>query len=734
VDLEKRPLLPGDFLLKTYVLAAAIIMLAPVSLCPAQKKPDERKLRITKITFEGNRVFSQEQLRGQLRVVCESGLVGSLVGCDIYEPAKLTTDLARVRQFLGDNGYLQPFIGKARIEYVNPQDEARQTGNIPIRLYIPFGEGALYRLRHLSVTGAKLISNDQAADSFKVKPGEVLRNYLIEEGVNRLRETYGRAGYLQFNPVLGFNLNPGPEGETLVDLTVTIDEGQRQYKLAGIDITGNTHIRRSTILRMIPLDPGDVFDYSRWQHGLDQLNRSGLFEPIQPTDAVLSFDQASGTASVTLHVTERKHQRVDLSGGGGSVGGITGGFDYNNIDVSGRADRLAIQTRYGTLEKTFTADYAIVFPTKLPLRTEVSGFYQDFTFVNAENSSGTKEPLFLQKTFGTSLDLSVPLEHTHHALASPARVGFVYSFTSTNLSNIFGLPFSATSPGGTGRIDIGSIMPVLTYYTLDRSFDPRSGQLLFTGAEIAGRGLGGDLNYARPFLDYRIFATLGHKPLPGPTPRQDDGREPHVFGMRFRAAHIVGFGAPFNPQALSSIDGIPIYKRYFLGGPDQVRGYALNSVSPLATVKQFLVVPGQPPVLESTDIRPIGGDTEVIFNAEYRVPIKWRFSAAAFFDIGASFNLYHLPEQRFVSPTTIQPEGTPAIVLTTVDPLGPGQGRLPIYRASVGGELRFQVPVLNVPLRLILAYNPNAQRSVPPSALLVPEKRVAFIVSFGRTL
>jgi outer membrane protein assembly factor BamA len=308
-------------------------------------------------------------------------------------------------------------------------------------------------------------------------------------------------------------------------------------------------------------------------------------------------------------------------------------------------------------------------------------------------------------------------------------VGFLYSFTSTNLSNVFGLPLSTT---GSGRIDIGSLTPAFTYYSLDRLFDPRSGQMLFVGTEVAGRGLGGDLNYARPFLDYRIFRTLGH-PVSS-APRLEDGREPRVFGMRFRAAHIVGFGAPFNPEALSSIDGIPIFKRYFLGGPDQVRGYALNSVSPLATVKQFLVVPGQPPALESSDIRPIGGDSEVIFNTEYRVPIKWRFSAAVFFDIGASFSLMTLRQQRFVAPTTIQPEGTPAIVLTTVDPLGPGQGRLPIYRASVGGELRFQVPYVNVPLRLILAYNPNAQRSVPPSALLAPERRVAFIVSFGRTL
>ena len=32
------------------------------------------------------------------------------------------------------------------------------------------------------------------------------------------------------------------------------------------------------------------------------------------------------------------------------------------------------------------------------------------------------------------------------------------------------------------------------------------------------------------------------------------------------------------------------------------------------------------------------------------------------------------------------------------------------YRASLGAELRIQVPVINVPFRLIFAYNPNARK------------------------
>lgn len=54
------------------------------------------------------------------------------------------------------------------------------------------------------------------------------------------------------------------------------------------------------------------------------------------------------------------------------------------------------------------------------------------------------------------------------------------------------------------------------------------------------------------------------------------------------------------------------------------------------------------------------------------------------------------------------------------------------YRASLGGELRIQVPVVNVPFRLIYAYNPNARDGIFEGVRLF-EKRSVFRFSIGRT-
>jgi outer membrane protein insertion porin family len=57
------------------------------------------------------------------------------------------------------------------------------------------------------------------------------------------------------------------------------------------------------------------------------------------------------------------------------------------------------------------------------------------------------------------------------------------------------------------------------------------------------------------------------------------------------------------------------------------------------------------------------------------------------------------------------------------------------FRSSVGLELRFQVPVINVPFRLIYAYNPNARRGTVQElpGIFFDEKKSVFRFSVGRT-
>ncbi len=58
-------------------------------------------------------------------------------------------------------------------------------------------------------------------------------------------------------------------------------------------------------------------------------------------------------------------------------------------------------------------------------------------------------------------------------------------------------------------------------------------------------------------------------------------------------------------------------------------------------------------------------------------------------------------------------------------------------RSSMGAEVRFQIPILNVPFRLIYAYNPNARKDQVidgfPFFFSQSEKKSVFRFSVGRT-
>jgi outer membrane protein insertion porin family len=502
----------------------------------------------------------------------------------------------------------------------------------------------------------------------------------------------------------------------------------KQFKLDKLEITGNTHTKEFVIRRMIPLSEGEIFNQSLWEFGIKQINRSGLFEPVEQTDVVMKPDDASGLVDVELHLKERDRQRIDMSGGGGTTGGASISLDYANTNLTGRGDRLIGRVRIGTRERSGGASFSSMLYGKVPLSFDLSGFFERLEFVNAATLQQGREPLFVERTAGGSIGAFLPLNRSRYTIAAATRVGVVYAFTSTNLADALLLSTASPRTLEQAGLRIGSLTSLLLHDTLDRELDPQRGQRLALGAELGARVLGGSLNTFKPSLDYRRFWALSRNK------NTNESREPRAIGVRIRASHIRAFGEPFREQALSTVRGVPVFRRVFLGGETEVRGYDVNSIAPLARVERFVISEGNAPVFLSSEVRPIGGDTQLVFNAEYRVPIVWRLSSAAFFDIGTSFDARSLIKESFETMTAVQSTSAPVTVLTVLKPLKPAQDFLPRYRSSLGGELRFPIPILNIPLRLIFAWNPNAQKNVPAGALLAPEKRFAFRVGFSRTL
>ncbi len=680
-------------------------------------------LVVEEVVFEGNQVFSSAELKRQLRLVSEGGWLRMFGKRNEYTRERFQEDAVNLLKYVTDRGYLRASIGEPKIRFVNIADAARTTGDVPIRLIIPITEGPLHKLGKLEIQDATVLTADQARAQFPIKTGDVINAGLMDEALNRLRKYYGRLGYLQFAPTINFKFSPTVNNETVTDITIKLNEGMR-FRLGRLEFSGNFWTLDLPLRRMIPLNEGDIFDYGLLEVGVDRLNRTGLFDPIKLTDVVFTYDQARGIADVEIRLTERDVQRVDFSGGAGATVGYSVGLDYTNFNLTGRLDSFAAQTRLGNLERFISARYGVTLLTPRPVTLSFSGSFQQFIFVDAQTSEDNR-PLYVQTSGGLIAGATIPLAKGRNSLASATRASLFYSLNFNSLEDLAALRAANLSEVQQENIRLASLTPALTRDTLERAFDPLRGQLLTAGVEVVGRAIGANLNTVRPWIDFRQFIPLN---------RGLYRDERNVFGYRLRAAHISAYGRRFDATTLSVINGVPIFSRFFVGGEAEVRGYPINSIAPLARVERSLVIGDNPPILLRSDVQPIGGDTQLIANAEYRVPIRSRLSAAAFFDIGSSFNAQRLQEQQFISPAQLNPPTPNSFLVTTVSPLGDVADQIPNYRVSLGVELRVLVPVANLPLRLIFAYNPNAQTNPPPLTLLAREKKFVFVIGFGRTL
>jgi outer membrane protein insertion porin family len=200
----------------------------------------------------------------------------------------------------------------------------------------------------------------------------------------------------------------------------------------------------------------------------------------------------------------------------------------------------------------------------------------------------------------------------------------------------------------------------------------------------------------------------------------------NVMGFHFNGRFISGFGGRVAPP----------YSRYYMGGEDDVRGFDIYSISPIAFIPTDTSVgvfnadgtPRYQRVISSTGavsfsqvtqtipafqfILP-GGDTYGVFNYEYRIPLVGPVTLAPFVDVGV--DRLSLPSQLGLNSDRVQTLNSlyPQANFGRQAFIAPGTQR---PRASTGVELQVLMPVVNAPFRVYWAYN----LSVVNTTLLPP--------------
>lgn len=218
----------------------------------------------------------------------------------------------------------------------------------------------------------------------------------------------------------------------------------------------------------------------------------------------------------------------------------------------------------------------------------------------------------------------------------------------------------------------------------------------------------------------------------------------HVIGMHFNGRYITGYGGKTAPP----------FNRYFMGGENDIRGFSIWGISPIAYVPSEAPVTllnndGSPRLqrivnadgtsqfvgvtqnIPSYQLVTPGGDTALIGNFEYRIPIFGPVILAAFFDAGMNrllnTNQLQINPDRIASLQNSYPDAT--IPNKAVVAIGTQK-----IRASTGLELQVMMPVVNAPFRLYWAYNPWIVREFLQSPILSDRSMFPNEASFRASL
>ncbi len=706
------------------------------------------KLKIRDVEFVGNEAIEDGTLQRKIKEnKPKNPFYGWISGGGTYKEAMFEEDAAKVVEYYQNRGYPQARVGNPEVKTLEDSKDGKTRW---IQLRIPVTEGERYRMGDLRFEGNKLVRSEGLRTLYDLQPGDWYSRKKLQDGNKKAQEIYGGAGYMEFTPfpMMTFSDDPNRPETTLaaqvpaalaevaaatpaanrptdnaptVDVTMRIDEGP-QYFVNRITFTGNTTTRDNVIRREMRLVEGGIFNTEALKYSVRRLNQLGYFKELKGDDRDMQVEKTpnkENNVDVTLKFEEQNRNQLTFGAGVSQYEGFFGQLGFQTSNFLGRGESLTLSMQAGDRAQ----NYQLAFTEPFLFDRNITGGFdiykrslQYIGYYTQKSTGGNLifgfpvadfSRMFLNYSYETVkmtdlnealIDTSCILRPTGCSIIS--SVSDLSQLTPTQIEVLRRNPFVYDSLliGQGGQRSVSKVVPSFVHNTVDNPIFPNTGKRLTASIDLAV--LGGNTQFYKP----RAEAIFFFRHLPRTS-----------VGFRALAEYISPVG---------KTEFLPVFERLFLGGEYSVRGFDIRSIGPS--------VPGSFVVL--------GGNKSLLFNAEYLISIMSQVRIVAFFDAGQvkdfgdSFSwMEPLLEVRVPN---VPPLTDPFATSSLVDPNTPGAetievGQTHAFKTSTGIELRFFMPVLNVPFRLIYAWNPSRGGVLDNN--LQPAKSTVFRFAVGTT-
>lgn len=694
----------------------------------------EERPRIKIASYQGSKALDSNKVDETLREHNVSLKLDAFLDAGAIRRAT-----AVVRDVLADKGYVNATVSH--------QIAAVDGSSKRVNVIFTIDDGPRTAIRDVAFVGNTAVRDAALEGSLKDNRPQGLLSLVSSQGryqeakyaedATRVEDYYRDHGYIQarVGQAALIPLDDSPDGKTrYVQLRIPVHEGPR-HKVGEVSVAGNTLLPADVFVRALKLKTGDWYSEGAVREAIRKAQESygaagyiefTAFPDLSPVAADPADRSGAPRVNLVLRVTEGPQyfvHRITFTGNTTTKEsvirrefGLVEGSVFNTEMLKYSVKRLN-QLGYFKpiddvdndvkIDRTTAREHGVDVTVKVEEQnrnavqfglgmSQYEGFYGSGSFTTT-NFLGRGESLSLQGQKGSRSSIYQVSFTEPYIFGRPISLGGdVYSRKYDFLTGEAKVGYSEVRSGisatmGRPLFRFSRAYVSYAFEVIDTSISPS----LLSGLN-ANASIGVPL--FNPYLDSgrhnesRVTPSFTHNTIDNPVMPRSGRRitftlpvagsvlggdiayvKPELEVVQYipisrrMALGVRASGGMLRPYGTTS--QLPYYLRYFLGGEYQIRGVDLRTVGP--TDKQN---------------RALGGDRFVLFNAEYYINLAGPLRAVLFHDAGQAF--------------------------AESDPIDLRQ-----LRTSSGIEFRAMVPMLNVPFRLIYAWNVYRDTFQPARAI-----------------
>jgi outer membrane protein assembly complex protein YaeT len=541
-------------------------------------------VKVSSFKFNGTKAVTAAQLKSVLATSSSSKLPWGQK--HYFSREQFQADLKRIVAFYKDRGYPD-----ARVTSFDAKLNDTQTS---VSITVNIAEGEPVRVERVDFGGFDPLPEAHRKTleaNLPLKTGQPLDRALLQASREAALDELKDHGYPYASVKIGESAGSS-ERQRVVSLSA---EAGPLARFGPIEISGNSSVSQRIVRRQLTYRPGQLFRQSALQESQRKLYGPELFDfaNVEP----LRTEDKPTEVPTRVTVTEGNHQKVNFGVGYGTEEKGRVQMDWRHVNFLGGARTAGVLARYSALDRGVRLNFKepYFFGPRNDIALSGQSWHSDEPAFKLDTNGGRATVSRHFRRGGgpvlgsrptTTMTLTYANEHENYTISQAALDD------PTFRDELIALGLNPET--GKGRGTRSAISLDGGRNTTNNLLDAKQGYVASIHLEQAGQWLAGSYDYYELTSELRLYRSLGKR---------------IVVAGQARLGSIDALGDPETK--------VPFFKRYFLGGATNLRGWGRYEVSPLTGKGN-----------------PIGGLSFLNGSAEIRASVWRSLGAVIFFDAG----------------------------------------------------------------------------------------------------